>query len=203
MKKVKNLSVRLTERKPIIRLVTYAIVIACMLPFFACDKITKTDVKVSKATIELEDIVVQEGTPSKGQLDDELNYFSASQTIYLNQIEGFTEEVLKHQSKIDDITVGTATITITAIEDETGTVVKDFLLQATGVSPNISIPQYDLGTAYTGNVQPFATALLLKLFQASSVTVNVSGKTDITSGKNLKVKIEMGDMVFVVKLINL
>ena len=190
------------ERRPIMRLAG-CVIFACMLSFYACDK-AKVDVEVSSATIALDDIVVQDGTTamSKSRKSDTLNYFNVSQTIYLSQIEDFTEEVLKHQSKITDVRVGTAAITIIADDDETGTVVEDFVLEAVGAA-TLNIPHYELGTAYNPeNVPSFAAAFLLKLFQASSVEIKVSGKTDVTSGKKLKAKIEMEDMVFVVGLLN-
>jgi len=184
-----------------VKLNKFYVALACILSFYACDKVkeaTETDVKVDKATIELNDIVVQDGTRA-----DVLNPFSATQTVLLSQIEGFSDDLMKYQSKISDIKVNAMTITIIASDDEDGTMVQDFNLQAEGVAPKLSIPQYTLGEAYNAeNAQPFATALLVKLFQAGSVTMTVEGKTDVTSGKNLQVKIEMEDMVFTVGVLN-
>jgi len=195
----KRTSLRLTGR-PFIRLASY-VAAACMVSFSACDKVkdaTSTDVKVDKATIELTDIAVQEPTRA-----DALNPFGATQTIFLSQIEGFTEDLMQYQSKITDINVDAMTITILASDDEDGTVVEDFNLSADGVGSELSIPEYSLGTAYAvAGAQPFATALMLELFKVSSITMHVEGKTDVTSGKNLQVKIEMEDLVFTVGVLN-
>ena len=195
-----------TKRVPFMRLLGYAVLIACLLPFNSCkkseDDVTTVNVPVDKAvTIELKDILVEDGTSSKSSksADDEvLNFFNISQMIYLDSIESLAD-VMQYQSKIKSLEVGTASITIIADDEETGTVIKDFVLTAKDASV-LSIAEYELGTVYSENVQPFVNALILKLFQTKSVSINVLGKTNVTSGKNLKVEIELGGMVLTVNL---
>ena len=174
--------------------------VACMLSFYACDKVkesTETDVKVDKATIELRDITVQEPTRAEA-----LNPFNATQSVSLDQIAGFSEDLMKYKGKISDINVNAMTITITAPPDD-GTTVEDFKLTADGVAAELTIPQYSFGAAYpVEGAQTFATLLMLKMFQDNSVTMTVSGKTDVTSGKNLQVTVEMEDLVFTVGALN-
>jgi len=192
-----NQVLKIKGSRAVIRLAGYAVVV-CVLLFYSCEKakdITTINVPIRTATIKLNDIVVQDGTRSDGAL----NYFSASQVIYLNQIEAFTEELLKYLGKISGVEVGTASIIITA-DDGEGTVVEDFVLEAVGVA-ELNIPQYELGSDFTEDVQPFAAALLLELVHTNSVEVHITGRTDVTSGKVLKAKIELGDMKFAVDLL--
>jgi uncharacterized protein YjdB len=178
--------------------------LVCLFAFYSCDKIddaATTDVKVSSVTFELDDILVEENS-TKSTLDDELNVFSATQTILLSDLQGLSDDAIKHASKIESVEVGEASIMITTT-DSVGTVVKEFVLQVTGISSSIGIAQYDLGTTYLGeNMQDFVNQLLLKLFISKEAELTASGKTDITSGEKLKVKITLEDITLVAGLLN-
>ena len=197
-------SLRLSKR-PVMRLVCCTVAVAGLLSFYSCDKVaesTKLNVPVEKATIELGDIPVENGAaPLNGMYTSEtLNHFNVSRVITLEDIEGLTQDALSHQSQISDIDIADASITIVANDDETGTVVKDFVLKADGVPNTLSIPHYELGTVFAENVQPFAAAMVLKMLMTNSVSIEVSGKTDVTSGKNLQAKIELKDITLMVGL---
>jgi len=165
--------------------------------FSSCDKITKHEIKVSSMSIELDDIMIPSGT--KSTANEELIFFSASQTLTLSILQGLSEEAIEYKDKIESIEVGSASIILYST-DEAGTVVKEFVLQAVEID-NINIDEYVLGEIYTDGVQRFADNLLLKLFTTDNVTINTSGKTDITSGENLKVKITLEDITFLANIL--
>lgn len=170
------------------------ILFACLFLAYSCGN-TSTKISAALIEIELDDIPVTDGSSAKSSTKDgELNDFSGTQTINLNDLDG-VEKVLKHQSKIESVEVGTASITITTTDEE-GTVVKQFVLNAGNVG-NFNIDQYNLGDAYTDNtMEEFANRLLMELVFKGNVTFTASGKTDILSGENVKVKITLKDITF-------
>jgi len=168
------------------------VLLTCSVLFFSCDKI-KTDVKISSLSIEMDNISVT--SAAKGVSGDAINFFSATKTISLDDVQGVTDEALRFRNKIESIEVGTTTSVTVTSTDDAGTVIKEFVLNANGLSNAINIPQYDLGTAYSGNLQNFVIELLTTLFKSNSVTMNTSGKTDITSGETLKVKITITNII--------
>ena len=165
------------------------VLLASLLLFCSCDK-TKTDIKLSSMSFELNDIQVVSATRG------DLNTFAATRTISLEDIQGITDEAIKYRKKIESITVGpTTSITITST-DGSGTVVKDFGLTASAVTHGVSVSQYDLGTTYSGGtLESFVIAVLNNLFQSNSATLNAQGKTDIPSGETLKVKITISEVI--------
>jgi hypothetical protein len=64
------------------------------------------------------------------------------------------------------------------------------------------VPEYRFGTPYTGNIEEFATQLLMKLFTSSSVPITISGKTDVASGKNLHIEIKLSEVSLVAKVLS-
>ena len=161
----------------------------CLLACYSCgDKLT-VEVPISSMTIELEDILVEDSSGHKSTLSP----FSATQTILLSSIQGVSDEAMEYRSKIESIEVGaTSSISIIAT-DSVGTLVEEFLLSANDVG-DFTIPQYNLGMLYSDNIHDFASKVLTKLFVSEEVTLTASGKTDIPSGKKLKVKIMLEDI---------
>ena len=177
------------------------VLLAGMFALYSCEKVT-IDVPVDSIVVELKDIQVVEGPVAKSGMarlsaDDELNEFLETREVKLSDLS-LENEVTKYQSRITDATVGTASITITSAGGG-GTVVKDFLLQVDGVH-RISIAQYNLGTAYTDDLQDFCQKVLLNMFLNGKISVTVSGKTDVTAGEKLNVIITMDNVVFKAKL---
>ena len=168
----------------------------CLLACYSCgDKLT-VEVPISSMTIELEDILVEDSSGHKSTLSP----FSATQTILLSSIQGVSDEAMEYRSKIESVKVG-ATSAITIITtDSVGTVVEEFVLDTDGAG-SLSIPQYNLGTPYSGNIQDFAAKLLTKLFLTEKVTLTASGKTDIPSGEKLKVKITLEDITLITNVL--
>ncbi len=167
--------------------VVKAMFAVCLLACYSCgDKLT-VEVPVSSMTIELEDILVGDGSKST------LSPFSATETVLLSAIQGISDEAMEYRSKIESIEVGaTSSISIIAT-DSVGTLVEEFLLSANDVG-DFTIPQYNLGMLYSDNIHDFASKVLTKLFVSEEVTLTASGKTDIPSGKKLKVKIMLEDI---------
>ena len=180
------------------------VLIACLFTFYSCDKIkdaTTTEIKVSSVSFELDNITVEELT--KSMAEDELNFFNATHEISMNDIQGLSEDAIKYASKIESVEVGDASVTVTTT-DEDGTVVKEFKLTAVNIGSSINIPQYNLGSPYTdfAIMQEFTTQLLTKLFLSNSATLTASGKTDIISGENIKIKITIEDITLIAGLLN-
>jgi len=175
------------------------ILLVCIFALCACEKVT-VNIPVDSLTIQLDDILVGDDGVKSGMIrlaDDALNSFHATQVIDLNKLNGITEEVKKDQSKITKVEVGsTSSITITVTGSD-GTVVKDFLIEADGIN-SFAVANYDLGEPYSENVAAFASQLLLKLFKGS-VSLTISGKTDVPEGAKLRVFIRLNDVVFKVK----
>jgi hypothetical protein len=169
---------------------------ACLLIFCSCDKRLAIEIPLSSITIEMDDISVGNNSGLKSTLST----FNETQTILLSNLQGVSEEALKYRTKIESVKVGsTSTITIIAT-DNAGTVVEEFVLSADGTD-NFSIDRYNLGTPHSDNVQDFAAKFLLKLLLNGEITLNASGKTDIPSGENLKVKLTLKDITLVTNVL--
>jgi hypothetical protein len=180
------------------------VLLACLFAFYSCDKVkdaSTTEIKLDgPVSIKLDNIVVIDGT-TKSTANEILNYFSGTKSINLTDLQGLSEEAIKYRSNIESVEVGSTSITITTT-DSAGTVVKEFLLTANGVANSINVPQYDLGSVYSGNMQDFTTELLMKLFSNSNgVTMNTSGKTDITAGEKLEIEIILEDITLIANLL--
>ena len=121
----------------------------------------------------------------------------------MNDIQGLPDNAIKYAGKIESVEIGDASVTITTTNED-GTVVKEFLLTATGIGSSINIPQYNLGETYTdfANMQDFVTQLLMELFVNNSTNLTASGKTDITSGENIKIKITVEDITLIAGILN-
>jgi len=180
------------------------VLLACFFALSSCDKVTTT-IDVGTLSIQLDDITVGDAAvKSTGMVkfaDDALNSFYAEQTLSMSMLAGLSSEAEEYQSRITKVEIGPeSSITITTT-DGNGTVVEDFEMKATGVK-TLSVPEYRFGTPYTGNIEEFATQLLMKLFTGSNgVPITVSGKTDVESGKNLKVKIVLSEVSLVAKVL--
>ena len=181
------------------------VMLACLFAFYSCDKIkdaATTEIKVSSVSFEIDDITVEEDL-SKSTAEDGLNIFNATHEVTLNDIQGLPDNAIKYAGKIESVEIGDASVTITTTNED-GTVVKEFLLTATGIGSSINIPQYNLGETYTdfANMQDFVTQLLMELFVNNSTNLTASGKTDITSGENIKIKITVEDITLIAGILN-
>jgi len=182
-----------------------AILAVLILPFYSC-KDTKLEIPIPSATIDLGNVLVGGGPSSvKGVqrvgAGDLISFNETDKVITMDDIKGLTDQALEYKSRISEIEIGTASITITAPDDATGTEVKDFVLDVTGVG-KLEIPQYNLGTSYAAeDVVVFAKDVLAKLLSDDEITVSISGKTDVTSGKNLNVRIKLDDMKLIADLL--
>ena len=154
----------------------------------------KVKIPVKNLTFEFDDIKVDEATK------DVLNSFNVTQVINLSTLKGLSEDALKYKSKVTVVETGTTSITIYSVDD-VGTIVKEFVLHTSGVG-TFNVPHYDLGTPHIDNVQDYAANLLLKLMLNNTATVNISGKTDIPSGKNLRVAITLEDVTLFANILN-
>lgn len=174
----------------------FLILCACMLAFSSCEKNT-IDIPLSSVTIELDDIVVDDGSHSKSTM----NPFSFTQTISSATIKGLTDDAKKYKSRIQSMSADTVFITITTT-DGVGTVVENFTLKAEDLF-TYPIPQYHLGTAYTDSqLTDYAVQLLKKIMTDDSVNISILGETDVPSGDHLKITITMKDVVMAAKIIN-
>ena len=181
------------------------VLLACFFALSSCDKVSTT-IDVGDMSIQLEDITVGDDGGVKSfaivrLADDALTPFNASQTLTMDMLAGLSSEAKEYKSKISKVEIGPeSSITITTT-DENGTVVEDFEIKAAGVK-TLSVREYHFGEPYTGNIEEFATQLLMKLFASSNgVPITISGKTDVESGKNLKVKIVLSEVSLVAKVL--
>ena len=174
-----------------------SVLLASVLAFYSCENFNPPiEIPLSSVVIELDDIEV--ANDAKG----ELNSFSTTQNVSYSTIVGLTEEALNSMSRIESIDVNSLFITITS-NDEMGTVVEDFVIKVDQL-PDFTIDQYLLGTSYTvPNIGTYASQLLMKILSNESVDINLSGKTDVTSGENLKVTITLNDVILVAKVLNI
>ena len=180
------------------------VLLACFFALCSCEKVTTT-IDVGDLTVKLDDITVGDGgAKSAGivRLDEgALTPFNVQQTLSMEMLAGLSSEAKDHQSRITKVEIGHETsITITST-DGSATEVKDFKIEAAGVK-TLSVPEYRFGTPYTGNIEEFATQLLMKLFTSSSVPITISGKTDVASGKNLHIEIRLSEVSLVAKVLS-
>ena len=182
------------------------ILLACMFALCSCeavkDKLT-ANVDVGSFTIELDDIVVGDDGESKSaivRLAEEvvLSPFSGQQVIRMDMLH-LSVNIEEYLTRIEEVIIGSASITVTST-DENGTVVKNFLIKATDI-PNFSVAHYELNTSYSEGVNEFAVKLLTKLFNGNSVTIAISGETDVVVGEKLKTTIALSDVVIKVKVL--
>lgn len=184
------------------------ILLACMFVLCSCDKIKEkatVTVPFDSFSIQLDDIVVGGGVKSAiVRLDGEeveLNSFNGSQVLTKNGLKDPPADLETYWSDIVSVEVGSTTsVTVIAIDDP-GTVVKDFLMEATGISTKLSVANYNLGASYSHkNLETFATELLTKVIvKNSEVPITISGKTDVAEGKNLRVTITVRDGLLKIK----
>ena len=186
--------------------------LAGLFAFNSCnEKAATVDVPVSSLQIDLDDIVVGEELDDadaavqmlRAKVQDALNSFSMKQTFSQSSIDGL-EDVLKYQSEIKSVLVGSASISIAIVTDGEGTVVKEFLLKTSGIgATSFSVAEYELGTDYAAaDLLTFAEKLLLQLLLNKNVTITASGKTDVPNGENLKVRIILEDVIVTVNVLN-
>jgi hypothetical protein len=177
-----------------------SILLSVLFLFNSCDKLKELNtirIPISSMSINLDNILID---PELRSSTAELNSFSATKTISYSSIDGLSEDANKYKSHIESITAGSGSITITST-DGVGTVVKDFVLNVAGISPDFTVADYSLGTAYTQNVKEYANKLVLKVLLSNSLDVKISGKTDVPSGKNLRVKITLENVELVAKIL--
>lgn len=182
-----------TERKRSFQLV---IALVCVLGFAGCDKINESiEISLPSVTIELEDVLVEDGSQKSV-----LNPFNVTQTLSYSSIVGLSEEAEKYKSNIETVKADSAAIIITAT-DSLGTVVEEFVLKVSGLS-DFSVPRYNLDTPYaTDDLKTYLTQLIMKLLLNDSIDLNLSGKTDVSSGENLKIKILLEDVTLIAKIL--
>jgi len=181
--------------------------LACMFALCCCEEVKdKVTVKIpiDSFSIQLDDITVGATDAKSGvmvRLAEELNSFHADKVISMDKLNSeLADKAEEYQSKIEKVEVGpTSSITVTSIGDN-GTVVKDFLMEADGIN-SFAVAQYNLNEAYSENVEEFATQLLMKLIVSNSVSLTVSGKTDVVSGEKLKVIITLNEVSLIAKVL--
>jgi len=179
------------------------ILLACMFALCSCDSVKDkltVNVDVGSFTIALDDIEVDDDGVKSAivRLAEEVAYnsFSASQVLSVAMLN-LSTNIEDYQSRIEKVEIGSASITV-ASTDKNGKVVKDFLMDATGIQ-NFSVAHYELNTSHSEGVKEFAEELLKKLFAGSAVPLTVSGKTDVVSGEKLKVTITLNEVVIKAK----
>ena len=181
------------------------VLLACFFALSSCDKVTTT-IDAGSVSIQLDDITVGDDGSVKSfaitkSAGEALNPFHVQQTLSMDMLAGLSSEAKEYQSKISKVEIGTET-SIIITTDGSGTVVEDFKIEAAGVK-TLSVPEYRFGTPYTGDIEEFATQLLMKLFSSGSagVPITISGKTDVDSDKTLQVKITLSDVSLVAKVL--
>ena len=183
------------------------VLLACFFALSSCEKVT-TKIDVGDLTVKLDDIKIGDDGSAKSagmvRFDDgTLTSFSASQTLSMDMLAGLSSEAKDYQSRITKVEIGTESSVIITSTDGSATVVEDFKIEAAGVR-TLSVPLYHFGTPYTGDIEEFATQLLMKLFSSGSagVPITISGKTDVDSDKTLQVKITLSEVSLVAKVLS-
>ena len=165
---------------------------------FSCEKVEELltiKVPISTFSIEIKDIMV-------GESNEDLNPFGVVQIVGVNSIDGLGEVGRKHLSHITKIESGSGSITITS-DDGSGSVVESFVLGLDGLNSDLYIDQSTLGVAYTDeSTNDYLNKLMMKILLDGNLNIRVSGKTDASTGKTLKARIKLENVVLHAKLIN-
>jgi len=190
------------------------ILLVCVFALCTCSSVKdklNVDVEVGTFTIVLDKILVDDDDEDEGgaksaivRLDGEAKprSFSGSQVISLSMLDGLEIDIDKYLSRIVSVDISSASISIVVLnEDNEGKVVKEFLMDATGIDPDFTVGQYNLGEVYSkADLKVYANALLDKLFvDQDEVPVFVKGKTNVAAKKWLEITIKLNDVTFKVK----
>jgi len=107
--------------------------------------------------------------------------FSGSYVLSINESQ--FSELKNYKNLIAGVTIQDVTITITKPGGGTGTAT-GVILSATGVSPNFTLNTYTLGQEIQGNANllNFAKGVILQLKNSDSITISISGETDVATG---------------------
>jgi len=172
------------------------ILLACIFALCSCeavkDKLT-VDVDLGSFSIVLDDIEVGDGDGVKSSIvrldGDDLPYLiKDNRVLSSTTMPDLPANISEYE--VVEIEIGSSCITVTSL-DGNGTVVEDFLMIATGITPNFSIADYALGVAYCeADLENFVVDLLKKLI-AGEVTLNTTGKTNVAPDEKLKVTIQL------------
>ena len=175
----------------------------CLFTFGACSEIEKASivtVSVPDFTVEIPAVIESPSTSNAlMRADDGFRTFSGSAPIDISSAN--FADLEKYRDMITSIAIGTASVEITAA---TGTMAKDIVISATGVTPNFSISSYEFGTEYSTGLVTYATKIFNQFVKTGNITISISGKTDVDESTNkVDITIHFGDIDVKAQLITL
>ena len=126
---------------------------------------------------------------------------SSTVTRTVNISEMGNDDIIEYAGKISKIAVNSSLITVTAVLAGTYTVT-DLKVTATGVTGELVIPSYTMGSSFTApvNMNAYTTAFIMRLLSVKTIQGTVTGKSDAPAGTTIHIKYE-SDIVFTASLL--
>ncbi|MDR2497313.1 MAG: hypothetical protein LBD21_09330 [Tannerellaceae bacterium] len=154
--------------------------------------LTERDVDVANiefASDELEVYPAPEGSPA-GTYND----FNEEQTISLDDFDGADELKKYNKEHIKSVTCESVKVYVTSTNNQAGNV-KDLLVNIKDVPGfSFTIADYTLGSVYeNSDAKKFVESLMLLVLTSNSnaLTLNLSGKTNLSDNERLKLQISI------------
>ena len=176
--------------------------IAILFLSTGCDKIkelTSTDVNISKVEFKFDEIEI--GKSESTLRAETPNEFELSHVFSTRDLDSSLLEY--SASYFKKATCKSVSINVYSPTGKSGNI--SDLKVATNVS-SISpylIGSYTLGATYTdNNLKPFAEKVLFQILTQSSVTVEITGETDLPKGEKLAATITIDGVVITVQLLD-
>ena len=173
----------------------------CMsLSLISCDKIkeaTSKDFKVSG--VEFNFTAVSTASTKSATRAEATQSFSVTRTVKISEIG--SEDVAEYANKINRVLADNSLINVTVTPAGTYTV-ENLTITAAGVTGSLVVPSYTMGSAFTlpSNTAAFTSAFIMKLVNARTVSVTVTGMTDAPEGTTLNITYE-SDLIFTASLL--
>jgi len=128
------------------------------------------------------------------------NSFTVTRTVNISELG--SSELDEYANKISNVVVNSSLINVTIVPAGSYTV-SNLTVSAAGVSGSLVVPSYTVGGAFTppSNMFTYTATLIMKLIEAKSLTVTVSGDTDAPVGTTVNISYE-NDLIFTASLLN-
>ena len=184
----------------------YALLCA-MVSLSGCEKLkdaTSRDFNVKNISFDFSATVRDEVTPQSGDLTvttraGEMRSFSETRTVDVSEIG--SSDVVDFAKMINKAEVNAASVSITTVPSGSYTVT-DLTISAPGVPGSLVVPAYVIGEAFTApaNMGNYMSAFIMRIVNANSITVTVSGQIDAPSGTTILISYK-SDVVFTASLL--
>ena len=184
----------------------YALLCA-MLSLVGCDKLKEaTSHDFTVKNISFDFTADAEDSPAASSSSTEpsmraatITSFSVTRTVDISEMG--SSEITTYASKIYNAVVNSALVSIETTPSGSYTV-SNLKISAPGVSGSLIIPSYTIGGAFTApsNMNAYLSDFILKLIDAKSLSVTVSGQTDAPTGTTIDISYE-SDVLFTASIL--